>query len=106
MNRPDDPELQRIEALLRAIDPGREAARELSAKRRGRVLWSWRHPLLAWCIRHHVALSVTVAAMAVAALAAWMVCVQIAFREAQEVPEPVSKPVRVLSAPGPVEQSP
>jgi hypothetical protein len=96
MNLPDDPELRRVEAMLRAIDPGRGAAQQLSNRGRRRVLWSWRHPLLAWCIRHHAAIAVSVAAAVVALLFLWMVREQRAIRERQEVPKPVSAPVRVL----------
>ena len=99
MNLPEDPELSRIEAMLRTIDPGRDAARELSNRTRRRIFWSWRHPFLAWCIRHHVAISVATAAAVVAVLAAWMIREQCAIVEKQAVPRAVSSPVRVLSGP-------
>ena len=99
MTHPEDTELRRIEAMLRAIDPGRNAARELSQRRRRRIVWSWRHPLLAWCVRHHIAVSVAAAAVVVVALAIWMVCEQRTLLKKQEVPEAVSAPVRVLSGP-------
>ena len=94
MTHTDDPELQRIEAMLRAVDPGREAARELSRRGRERVLWNWRHPLLSWCIRHHAALATAAALATVALLAVWMACEQRATRERQRIPAPVSAPVR------------
>ena len=95
MNPPEDPDIRRIEAMLRAIDPGREAAKELSRKGRDRVLWSWRHPLLAWCIRHHALIATVVALATVAALAVWMVRRQCAERERLSPPDPVSAPVRI-----------
>ncbi len=98
MNRSDD-DSRRLEAALRAIDPGRDAASELSARRRQRVMWSWRHPLLAWCIRHHSALALAGALAVVSALAAWMLFEQRAASENWRIPTSVSAPVRVLSPP-------
>ena len=87
MNPPEDPDIRRIEAVLRAIDPGQQAAKELSRKGRERILWSWRHPLLAWCIRHH--------ALIATAVALWMVRRQRAEHEKLADPVPVSAPVRI-----------
>ena len=95
MKTPEDSDIRRIEAMLRAIDPGRDAAKELSRRGRDRVLWSWRHPLLAWCIRHHAVIATVMAIAAVAALAVWMVRRQRAEHERIDNPVPVSAPVRV-----------
>jgi len=96
MNTPErDPELIRLEATLRAIDPGRKVAASLSDRSRERVMWSWRHPILAWCIQHH---ALVATAVAVAVLVTLFLCMRIVDRRLQErerIPDPVSSPVRI-----------
>lgn len=99
----DAAELRRIEAMLRAIDPGRRAAAALSERRRERVLWSWRHPFLAWCIRHHAAISSIVCALVLAALLAWLRHEDRAIQERARIPDAVSAPVTILGAPAETE---
>lgn len=102
----DDAELRRIEAMLRAIDPGRKAAAALSERRRERVLWSWRHPFLAWCIRHHIAISSVVCALVLAALFAWLRHENRVLEENSRIPDAVSPPVRILGTPATVPETP
>ena len=94
MNRTDELDMRKLEAALRAGDPGRGAAHALSQRGRERVLWSWRHPLLAWCMRHHAMLATAAALVTMTALALWMAREQRAARERQQVPTPISAPVR------------
>ena len=104
--RDDDAELRRVEAMLRAVDPGREAAAALSARRRDRVLWSCRHPLLAWCMLHHAAIATAVAAAALALLFLWLVAKSREVRENNRIPDAVSAPVLLLDAPAAVPTAP
>ena len=92
-------ELRRIEALLRSVDPGRKAAESLSERSRERVLWSWRHPFLAWCIRHHIAISSAVCAIVLAALFAWLLHENRAIEEKTRIPDAVAPPVFILGNP-------
>jgi hypothetical protein len=104
MNTPEqDPELLRLEAALRAIDPGRKAAAALSERRRERVLWSWRHPILAWCLRHHALVASLLATAALVALILWMRAVDRRNQERGRIPDPVSAPVSIGAAPIPAE---
>ena len=96
-----DLELLRLEATLRAIDPGRKAATALSERRRERVLWSWRHPVLAWCLRHHALIASVVAAAVLVALVLWMREVDRRNQERERIPEPVSAPVSIGAIPLP-----
>ena len=47
--------------VLRENDPGARAPRELSERRRKRLLWLWTHPMMAWCVRYHHWVSLAVA---------------------------------------------
>ncbi len=91
--RDEDTELAKLEAMLRAVDPGRDVARELSKKRRDRVMWAWRHPFGAWCMRHHRALAWTLTALAVAGIV-WCL-LRTEFWEKPPAPEDVSPPVGI-----------
>ena len=93
VRRPDEEaEFRRVEELLRTLDPGRGAAPALSPKRRRSVLWSWRHPFLAWCMLHHRAIAFAVTAVSLALLLLWLLAMS---RRADEEnhPRPVSAPV-------------
>lgn len=76
---------------LKAGDPGRSVPAILSERGRRRVLWAWTHPLLAWCVRWHHWVSLTVALLVLlavfAALRRW------------RLSEPLPKGIPVLLEP-------
>lgn len=93
--RDEEQELRRLESALRAIDPGRKAAASLSERGRKRVLWSARHPFLAWCMLHHTAISSLVAVALLSGLLLWLLSASRAVREREQIPEAISAPVEI-----------
>lgn len=94
--RDDDVDVREIEALLRAEDPGRGAEPELSARGRRRVLWSCRHPILAWCMLHHAWIATGVAVLILSLLYVWLVTKSREVHENNRIPDAVSPPVQLL----------
>lgn len=95
--RDDEADYARIEAMLRSVDPGREAAKALSQKSRDRVLWSCRHPFLAWCMLHHRLMATLVAAVLLVLLFFWLLGKSRETWENNRLPDEVSPPIQLTS---------
>lgn len=60
--------IQRTLDILKSHDPAASVAAEFSPRRRQRLIWLMAHPFIAKCIKHHIATSLILSAIFVAAL--------------------------------------